>query len=590
MNPRRILMVMAAGLVLTVCLKALSAQVSSDVTLSSINGDDHYPSSCGASSHPAWCAGNDMGAWINSYVAAFGPVGRIVIPQGTYTFSTPINISQTTNQSLTIECTSRAAVLKYTGSGQAISLTGIGDPSSEVQVNNCTLSGDNAESGTNGIVAHLFQNLHLTNVRVQNFQGVNVLLHGVIGGLFIGTDLVGAGTYNYEIQPDTDGGGFGSNRNLMYGGSLQYAGTANFWDSGVSGIYGGDTGDILNGVTFECLTNGAQFIIEGTWNDAIENSYLEYFQHSVAANLYQGWVGNYAGSGVGSNTTQTARNFVFMNNTLVTPKAGAGSVTASLYVVNSDGLLAENITDVGAPTYGLYFYQSGNNSEPRTSGLIIGWQVGQYANPPAAAQLEQTQGQPVAVGEFGYGASATTDPSTNLQVQALAVNGSTFRTPFSVYGGTLNADGMNPSVSAQMVDVDTVLGNSLATRHGVLQVYAQGAANLGTVHYNLDIQPYGGTTQIGNNGTPFNTVLTGTAVVTWPGLLPGATQLENVPMSNASLTNFGVSCSPQGDIGNASVIWSAQVVNPGVITIRMVNPGASTAAVNSVAWGCNIIQ
>jgi hypothetical protein len=154
----------------------------------------------------------------------------------------------------------------------------------------------------------------------------------------------------------------------------------------------------------------------------------------------------------------------------------------------------------------------------------------------------------------------------------------------------LNADGMNPSISAQMVDVDTVLGNSLATRHGVLQVYAQGAANLGTVHYNLDIQPYGGTTQIGNNGTPFTTVLTGTSVVTWPGLSPGATQLQNIAISNASPTNFGVSCSPQGDIGSASVIWSAQVVTPGAVTIRLVNPGTSAAAVNAVTWGCHIIQ
>jgi hypothetical protein len=590
MSPRRILMVLVASLILAGWSRALNAQVSSDATLSGLNGDDRYPSSCGTSIRPSWCAGNDMGAWINSYVAAFGPVGRIVVPQGTYSFSTPITISQGAGQSMTIECTSRAAILKYTGSGQAISLTGVGDPSSEIQINNCTISGDSAESGTNGIVAHLLQNLHLTNVRVQNFQGVNVLLNGVIGGLFIGTDLVGAGTYNYEIQPDTEGGGFGSNRNLMYGGSLQYAGTANFWDSGVSGIYGGDTGDILNGVTFECLTNGPQFIIEGTWNDAIENSYLEYFQHSVAANLYQGWVGNYAGSGVGSNTMQTARNFVFTNNTLVTPRAGVGAITASLYVVNSDGLLAENITDVGAPTYGLYFYPSGSNAQPRTSGLIIGWQVGQYLNPPAAAQLEQTQGQPVATGEFSYGTSSTISPTTNLQVQGEAVNGSTLRTPFSVYGGTLNADGMNPSISSQMVDVDTVLGNSLATRHGVLQVYAQGAANLGTVHYNLDVQPYGGTTQIGKNGTPFNTVLTGTAQIGWPSIAPGATVLQTLPLLNASQANFGVTCSPQADLGNASVIWSAQVLNPGVVTIRLANPSTSAAGLAPVLWGCHILQ
>jgi hypothetical protein len=149
---------------------------------------------------------------------------------------------------------------------------------------------------------------------------------------------------------------------------------------------------------------------------------------------------------------------------------------------------------------------------------------------------------------------------------------------------------MNPSISAQMVDVDTVLGNALATRHGVLQVYSQGASTLGNSHYNLDIQPYGGTTQIGKHGTPFNTILTGTALVNWPGLLPGTTLLESVSVPNASPTNFGVNCSPQGDIGNSSVVWSAQVVNPGLVTIRMVNSGNSSAVVNSVVWGCNIVQ
>jgi pectin methylesterase-like acyl-CoA thioesterase len=65
MNPRRILMLLVAGLIMTGCSKALTAQVSSDATLSGINGDDRYPSSCGTSTRPSWCAGSDMGAWIN---------------------------------------------------------------------------------------------------------------------------------------------------------------------------------------------------------------------------------------------------------------------------------------------------------------------------------------------------------------------------------------------------------------------------------------------------------------------------------------------------------------------------------------------
>lgn len=577
------MLMFVGGMVLTVYPKALRAQ---DVTLSAINGDDHYPASCGTPSRPAWCAGNNMGAWINSYIAAFGPVGRIVIPQGTYVFSTPIQITQAPHQSFTIECTSRAAVLEFTGSEQAVGMTSSTDPSSLVQINNCTFNGANAQAGANGIFAYDFQNLHLSNVQVQNFPGANLLLHGAVASLFFGVDLVGAGTYNYIIQPDAENM-FGSNRNLMYGGSLQYPGIANFWDAGVSGFYGGDTGNLLDGVTFESWTDTPHFIVEGTWNDAIENCYLEYLQHSSTGDLYDGWVGNYAGSGVGSNTTRTARNFLFLNNTMITPRAGSGYVTASLYVVNSDHLLAENITDVGAPTYGLYFYQSGTNNAPRTSGLMIGWQAGEYVNAPSFAQLEQTPGQPIAAGEFTYGAN----PTSNLsQVQSAAVNGAILRTPFAAYGGALNPDGMNPSISAQMVDVDTVLGNEYATRHGVLQVYSQGTTSLGPAHYNLDIQPYGGTTQVGKNGTPFTTILTGTATVSWPSIAAGATVIRNIPIPNASSSGFGVSCSPQVDLGNSNVVWSAQVIQPGSVTIRLANPGTIAASVNTVVWGCSIIQ
>lgn len=61
----------------------------------SILNNIYNPALCGSASPAVWCAGTDMGGWINSAVAAIGGSGgEIYIPGGLFTYSTPIVLNR----------------------------------------------------------------------------------------------------------------------------------------------------------------------------------------------------------------------------------------------------------------------------------------------------------------------------------------------------------------------------------------------------------------------------------------------------------------------------------------------------------------
>ncbi len=355
---------------------------------------------CGLANPPSWCSGSDIGAWINAAVAAGAQT--IFIPDGTYGWSTSVKITQSGSQRLTIECSSRSATLNYTGSGDAVYWTSTGSPLTQLNLENCTLNGSEAQPGANGIHAYYAQNMRMTNVILEGFPADNFLGQGLIGATLLGDDILQAGQWNLKLEPDT-AHSFASNANRIISGSLQYGGSGNFWDAGISSGYGSDTQNGLIGAVMEMSANVPQFVIEGTWDDYIENSYIEYINFPTSTgNLYSGWVGNYAGSGVGSGSTYTATSFVFRGNYLITPRAASSFTTASLFVANSSNLTVQSITDEGAPTYGISFYSSGSNSAPFSSQLHVGWQAALYKNPPATGWLIQNPGQAVAPGQYQW--------------------------------------------------------------------------------------------------------------------------------------------------------------------------------------------
>jgi hypothetical protein len=363
--------------------------------------DEYNIESCTQASPPSWCAGADIGAWVN-HASAAGATS-ILIPDASYSWTTPISITLAATQKLTIHCPSRNATLNYTGPApDAFYWTSGGSPIAGLRIENCTFNGAGASPGANGLHSYYAQNLLLSNAVFTSFPALNFYGQGLIDSLVLMTDFLNAGAWNYKLEPDTTHS-FASNANRVIGGSMQYGKAGNWWDAGISSAWGSNTGNGLIAVTLEEQTNVPQFVVEGTWNDYIRESYIEYgggFTTSIA-NLYLGWVGNYSGSGVGSSATYTAKNFNFENNFLTTPKAGSGFTTASLFAANSWQLRVDSLTDVGAPAFGIVFYSGGANTAPTSSAMNIGWQKALYQNPPPSGYLMQTNGQPIVAGEYG---------------------------------------------------------------------------------------------------------------------------------------------------------------------------------------------
>jgi hypothetical protein len=343
-------------------------------------------------------AGSDIGAKINQYISTFGPVGTIIIPSGSHSFATPIVITQLGGQNILIHCQSRSAVLTYTGTGDAIKITAGGALNAQVKIENCSLQ--NGGAATNGIHIYHAQNTHLINNVISGFTGADLLGEGSINGYFAGNDFQSGG-YPVKLMPDT-AHSFASNANRFYGGTMVYGEKANFWDAGNLSAYGGDTSNILDGVTLEMSANRPQFIVEGTWNDCIQNSYIEYIKFPTAtAELYGGVVGNIAGSGFGSNLAYTAYNFRYIGNYMITPAPGRFE-SASLWAANTVGLHVENLTDEGAPSYAISFQTTGSTTEPFVGPATVMWQKGMYRNAPRGGFLWVRAGWPMGLGQYAF--------------------------------------------------------------------------------------------------------------------------------------------------------------------------------------------
>lgn len=349
----------------------------------------------------AQLAGTDIGAKISAYVASKGPRGTIFIPEGSYTFSMPIDIVLNGPSTINIDCASRGTILNYTGSGAAIRITYRSSSLIAMSMENCSLDGSHAASETDGILLKDTGGLNLYNVAVSNFPGDSLCGIGAIGTNFYGVSLSNAGGWNLRWAPDPVTGR-SSNANHMFGGALVYGKAGNYWDAGTAAH--DDQNNTLSGVTEEESWYIPQNIVEHTDNDVIQDGYEEYInmRGKQTSDLYGTIVGNYAGSGFGTNTTTMAHGFVFQDETTGTAVAARGYTSSALYLVNSVFATIRNVDDFGGPTYGISFYPEGKNLSTMTYNLGIAWLKGEYENPPASGMLYQTMGQPVATGQYQF--------------------------------------------------------------------------------------------------------------------------------------------------------------------------------------------
>lgn len=322
---------------------------------------------CGTASPPTWCSGNDIGAWIQAAIAELGGAGTIFIPDGSYNYSSTISISQNQQQGLTILCGSRNAKLNYTGNTNAIYITSNQNSAAQVNIENCSLYGTSAGSSANGIYLYDAQNTHLTNNYVYGFQSYNLYGLGTIGGLFVGNDFVVSGNWNIKLLPDA-ANNFQSNTNHFIGGSIANGGAGNFWDAGTTAL--DDQHNSLSHVTFEENTAKPQILLEDTEHDSVDDAYVEYLSPTSSSTaLCSIILGNYAGSGWGSNTAQISYFPSISNVRMATPGSSSSNLTADVCLLGTNTASINQISAFGNggsnPEYGFYFYPGGpTNANP----------------------------------------------------------------------------------------------------------------------------------------------------------------------------------------------------------------------------------
>lgn len=142
-------------------------------TTAGILNGAYNAASCANSPAPSWCSGTDIGAWVNAAMAACpSPAScRVVIPAGSYTQTTTINI---TNPAAMIigdsqgnGSTGTGTLLSYTGSGDSIFIQNGTIALSGIVVQDLQIIGTN--SGRSGIHFADIQNVKTWRVMVSGF-------------------------------------------------------------------------------------------------------------------------------------------------------------------------------------------------------------------------------------------------------------------------------------------------------------------------------------------------------------------------------------------------------------------------------------
>jgi hypothetical protein len=237
---------------------AKGIDVEGKVKASSINGVINA-STCNPAwspNIPSWCAGPDIGAWINAAYAALpasGGIIQVTVPAEGLSFSTPIAIS-TQSKGAIIECVGDQGVagtdpihgLTYTGaSGSAITFNFSGNGNSHQRgagVRDCTLLGSGGTStgiylgGSQGAEGISIDHAHISGFGSAQIQfGDNVWMteinHSILSGDRIHPLLIASGTSNLGENLNF------SNTTFIYGtmnGDIAFSagagGTqANFW-------------------------------------------------------------------------------------------------------------------------------------------------------------------------------------------------------------------------------------------------------------------------------------------------------------------------------------------------------------------------
>jgi hypothetical protein len=317
----------------------------------------------------------DIGDRISAAMA-LRPGGSILVPDGTYTFSTSIEPPANAGSGVTVNCGSTNTVLQYTGSGDAIYIHNPQALGTGIVFRNCTIDGSKASGASaNGVHIRSAQGVSFFDCVIKGFKGYGVYNQGAVG-VFFSNVMAKSNGINLVDAPD-EATHISTNALRWTGGSLQYARITNYWEAPNSG--GRNQLNTVEAI-FEMAAPVPQAIIEACDSCTIRNSYVEYGGLS-GVSFPTMVIGNSPRSGYGSQTTQFPKHLRLENNLTFFPSSSRG-----YDVENVQGFTLDDLDEQGKPDCVIEFapHPTMGISDVNIIAGLYNWGVTRFRNPRAS--------------------------------------------------------------------------------------------------------------------------------------------------------------------------------------------------------------
>jgi hypothetical protein len=485
--------------------------------------------------------GSDIGAQINAAFASCSGRCKVEVPQGSYNYSTTIQIPVHSAGGAVLECDSQSTMLNYTGTGDAMEAFGTGDAESGILVQNCGLVSASSAGTVNGLHLRALGQAVFENIRITGFSGDGVLNEGANTITFNSPDIEGNAINIHNVGVVVNGIGYSANSVKIFGGVLGYAKLWGvFEDVSQAVLAFPNGGNVYDGVVFEAngpdgQTSGNAFL-QGCDGCVITNSYLEFF--STRHIPYNVVVGDSSTNGIGG-LDSSPQGVKIVDNHLLSDNA-----VTSIDLINGRMPIVNANSEVGNVTNFIY---EGASVQYSYIGHNIALDATNYLTGPGAASNAPISSiDASAPTPSGVGFNSLTGDAQDLEIRTRP-------------GGTDNIVGVN-SAGNEVYSIDN---NGVANFGGVKVentglIFDTALARISTVGGNNMIagtivvsnSTSGSVTFVGTYNTPPSCQITplGDIAVTSPPIRPKATRLAG------STTSIGRLPAP-----NTSVIVLSNV-------------------------------
>ena len=92
-----------------------------------------------------------------------------------------------------------------------------------------------------------------------------------------------------------------------------------------------------------------------------------------------------------------------------------------------------------------------------------------------------------------------------------------------------------------------------------------------------------------NKILPIHRIVAATGTLNFGAIPPNEAVTRNIQVAGAAQKG-SVSASPQLDLGNPHLTWSASIIGTNLVAVRVLNPTAAPVTPNTVSWNASVVQ